>query len=65
MMMDILSTNRAEIESMIQKARSILGLLEAALQEGDFAALETQLIRARGQRLQLEPGVTSRVEGGA
>jgi prephenate dehydrogenase len=65
MMMDILSTNRAEVGRMIKQTRSILGRLEGALREGDFATLESQLSRARRQRLLLEERQTRRTEAGA
>jgi prephenate dehydrogenase len=53
MMMDILSTNSAEIEKMLASARAILGDFEAALHQGDFPGLETRLRQARERRVQL------------
>lgn len=65
MMMDILSTNAAEISTMIHRARETLMRLEGALQDGDLESLESLLIRARSHRLALESGETAQVEGGA
>jgi prephenate dehydrogenase len=64
MMMDILSTNTANIQKMIHAARETLGGLEAALQKGDFSDVEAQLHDARGHKMQLEARQAARIEGG-
>jgi prephenate dehydrogenase len=65
MMMDILSTNIANIREAVQAAQSILGRIGTALEEGDLAEIEARMREARDRRMLLEERRASSIREGA